>query len=144
MSAQADTNCHDIFNVVSATRTHLAKIGATCHVVPTCHNMSATFPAKGYDLGSVWSGSGSGSGSSATVRWRRQLGGGCGGGGSAAVAHSATAAGDGRGEGECDGNQRHRTRGWHSERTERGNASTSSRLVDKSAASISCIICWRT
>ena len=46
MSAQADTNCHDIFNVVSATRTHLAKIGATCHVVPTCHDMSATFPAK--------------------------------------------------------------------------------------------------
>ena len=46
MSAQADTNCHDIFNFVSATRTHLAKIGATCHVVPTCRDMSATFPAK--------------------------------------------------------------------------------------------------
>jgi len=46
MLAQADTNCHDIFNVVSATRTHLAKIGATCHVVPTCRDMSATFPAK--------------------------------------------------------------------------------------------------
>ena len=46
MSAQADTNCHDIFNVVSVTRTHLAKIGAACHVVPTCRDMSATFPAK--------------------------------------------------------------------------------------------------
>jgi len=46
MSAQADTNCHNIFNAVSTTRTHLAKIGATCHVVPTCHDMSATFPAK--------------------------------------------------------------------------------------------------
>ena len=46
MSAQADTNCHDIFNVVSATRTHLAKIGATYYVVPTCHGMSATFPPK--------------------------------------------------------------------------------------------------
>ncbi len=33
MSAQADTNCHDIFNFVSATRTHLAKIGATHCVV---------------------------------------------------------------------------------------------------------------
>ena len=33
MSAQADTNCHDIFNFVSATRTHLAKIGATRCVV---------------------------------------------------------------------------------------------------------------
>ena len=30
MSAKADTNCHDIFNFVSATRTHWAKIGATC------------------------------------------------------------------------------------------------------------------
>ncbi len=48
MSAQADTNCHDIFNVVLATRTHLAKIGATCHVMPTCCDMSATFPAKAY------------------------------------------------------------------------------------------------
>ena len=28
MSAQADTNCHDILNFVSATRTHLAKIGS--------------------------------------------------------------------------------------------------------------------
>ena len=46
MSAQADTNCHDIFNIVLATRTHLAKIGAKCHVVPTCRDMSATFPAK--------------------------------------------------------------------------------------------------
>jgi len=46
MSAQADTNCQNIFNVVSATRTHLAKIGATCHVVPTCRDMAATFPAK--------------------------------------------------------------------------------------------------
>ena len=46
MSAQADTNCHDIFNFVSATLTHLAKIGATCHVLPTCRDMSATFPAK--------------------------------------------------------------------------------------------------
>jgi len=46
MSAQADTNCHDIFNAVSATRTHLAKIGATYHVVPTCHDMLATFPPK--------------------------------------------------------------------------------------------------
>ncbi len=46
MSAQADTNCHDIEKIVSATRTHLAKIGATYHVVPTCHDpdMSATFP----------------------------------------------------------------------------------------------------
>jgi hypothetical protein len=33
MSAQADTNCHDIFNFMSATRTHLAKIGATHCVV---------------------------------------------------------------------------------------------------------------
>jgi hypothetical protein len=33
MSAKADTNCHDIFNIVSATRTHLAKIGATRCVV---------------------------------------------------------------------------------------------------------------
>ena len=39
MSAQADTNCHDIFNIVSATRTHLAKIGAKWHVVPTCRDM---------------------------------------------------------------------------------------------------------
>ena len=46
MSAQANTNCHDIFNVVLATRTHMAKIGATCHVVQTCHDMLATFPAK--------------------------------------------------------------------------------------------------
>jgi len=36
-----------IFNVVSVTRTHLVKIGAICHVVPTCHDMSAKFPAKG-------------------------------------------------------------------------------------------------
>jgi len=43
MSARADTNCHDIFNFVSATRTHLAKIGATRCVVA---DMSATFPAK--------------------------------------------------------------------------------------------------
>ncbi len=35
-----------IFNVVSATQTHLAKIGATRHVVPTCQDMLATFPAK--------------------------------------------------------------------------------------------------
>jgi len=48
MSAQANTTCHDIFNVVSETWAHLAKIGATCHVVPTCHDMSATFPAKTY------------------------------------------------------------------------------------------------
>jgi hypothetical protein len=33
MSAQADTNCHDIEKIVSATRTHLAKIGATQCVV---------------------------------------------------------------------------------------------------------------
>jgi hypothetical protein len=33
MSARADTNCHDISNFVSATRTHLAKIGATRCVV---------------------------------------------------------------------------------------------------------------
>ena len=33
MSARADTNCHDILNFVSATRTHLAKIGATRCVV---------------------------------------------------------------------------------------------------------------
>ena len=46
MLAQADTNCHNIFIVMSATQTHLAKIGATCHVVPTCRDMSATFPAK--------------------------------------------------------------------------------------------------
>ena len=46
MSAQAGTNCHDIFNIVAATRTHLAKIGAKCHVVPTCRDMSATFRAK--------------------------------------------------------------------------------------------------
>jgi hypothetical protein len=46
MSAQDDTNCHDIFNIVSATRTHLAKIGAKCHVMPTCCDMSETFPAK--------------------------------------------------------------------------------------------------
>jgi hypothetical protein len=46
MSAEADTNCHDIFNIVSATRTHLAKIGVKCHVVPTCRDMSATFPDK--------------------------------------------------------------------------------------------------
>jgi hypothetical protein len=46
MSAQADTNCHDIFNFVSATRTLLAKIGATRRVLPTCRDMSATFPAK--------------------------------------------------------------------------------------------------
>ena len=46
MSAQADTNCHNIFNVVSLTWTHLSKIGAACHVVPTCCDMSATFPAK--------------------------------------------------------------------------------------------------
>jgi len=46
MTAQADTNCHDIGKIVSATWTHLAKIGATYHVVPTCHDMSATFPPK--------------------------------------------------------------------------------------------------
>jgi hypothetical protein len=46
MLAQADTNCHDIKKIVSATRTHLAKIGATYHAVPTCHDMSATFPPK--------------------------------------------------------------------------------------------------
>jgi hypothetical protein len=46
MLAQADTNCHDIFNFESATRTHLAKIGTTRCVVPTCRNMSATFPPK--------------------------------------------------------------------------------------------------
>ena len=46
MLAQADTNCHDIEKIVSATWTHLAKIGATYHVVPTCHDMSATFPPK--------------------------------------------------------------------------------------------------
>jgi len=57
MSAQADTNCHDIFNVVSATRTHLAKIGATCHVVSTCHDMSATFPAKQHGLEAMMEGS---------------------------------------------------------------------------------------
>ena len=53
-----------------------------------------------------------------------------------------TGAGDGRGEGEGegDGDRRRRTRGWHNERTERGNATTSSRLVDEFAASISCII----
>jgi hypothetical protein len=33
MSAQADTNCHDIEKKMSATRTHLAKIGATRRVV---------------------------------------------------------------------------------------------------------------
>jgi nicotinamidase-related amidase len=43
MSARADTNCHNIFNFVSATRTHLAKIGATRRVLA---DMSATFPAK--------------------------------------------------------------------------------------------------
>ena len=46
MSAQADTNCHDIFNVVSATRTHLAKVGVTFHVLPTCRDMSVKFSAK--------------------------------------------------------------------------------------------------
>jgi hypothetical protein len=50
MSAQADTNCHDIFNIVSVTRTHLAKIGVKCHVVPTCRDMLATFPAKVQNL----------------------------------------------------------------------------------------------
>jgi hypothetical protein len=50
MSAQADTNCHNIFNVVSATQTQLAKIGATCHAVPTCRDMLATFPAKAIAL----------------------------------------------------------------------------------------------
>ena len=46
MSARADTNCHDIFNFVSATRTHWPKLEQ--HVVswPTCCDMSATFPAK--------------------------------------------------------------------------------------------------
>jgi len=33
MSARADTNCHDIEKIVSATRIHLAKIGATRCVV---------------------------------------------------------------------------------------------------------------
>ena len=33
MSALANTNCHDIEKIVSATRTHLAKIGATQCVV---------------------------------------------------------------------------------------------------------------
>ena len=46
MLARADTNCHDIFNFVSATWTHLAKIGAARRVVPTCPDMLATFPAK--------------------------------------------------------------------------------------------------
>ena len=33
MSAKANTNCHNILNFVSATRTHWAKIGATRCVV---------------------------------------------------------------------------------------------------------------
>jgi hypothetical protein len=52
MSARADTNCHAIFNFVSATGTHLAKIGATRRVVPTCRDMSATFPANITHFGS--------------------------------------------------------------------------------------------
>ncbi len=58
MSAQADTNSHAIFNVMSTTRTHLVKIGATCHVMPTCHDMSATFPAKQHGLEAMMEGSG--------------------------------------------------------------------------------------
>ncbi len=58
--------------------------------------------------------------------WRRWLlGGGCGGGGIAAAVHSATAAGDGQGKGEVDVDRGHRTRGWHNERTERGNLTNS-------------------
>ncbi len=55
----------------------------------------------------------------------RQQRGGCGGGDSAAAVQSAMAAGDRRDGGEGDGNQWRRTRGWHNERRERGNATTS-------------------
>jgi hypothetical protein len=46
MSALADTNCHDIEKIVSATRTHLAKIGATRRVIGDMSRHVATFPAK--------------------------------------------------------------------------------------------------
>ena len=36
MSAQADTKVADIIKYVSARHAHLAKIGVSCRVVPTC------------------------------------------------------------------------------------------------------------
>jgi hypothetical protein len=98
--------------------------------------------------GSSGSGSGSGSGrggggSLVAARRRQQRGSGAQRNGSAAAAHSATAAawwqqlggcgsngsaaaaGNGWGNDESNGDQQHRTRGWHNERTERGNATTS-------------------
>jgi hypothetical protein len=62
---------------------------------------------------------------SATAAARGQQHGGCGSGSSAAAVHSVTAAGDEWGNSEGDGNRRHRTRGWHNERMERGNVTTS-------------------
>ena len=50
------------------------------------------------------------------------------------AAHSATVAGDGRGEGEGDVDRRRRTRGWHNERTERGNATTSWARLQRDSA----------
>jgi hypothetical protein len=50
MSAQADTNCHDIFNFVSATRTHLAKIGATRHVVADMSRHVGDISTQGFRL----------------------------------------------------------------------------------------------
>jgi predicted Zn-ribbon and HTH transcriptional regulator len=40
MLARADTNCHNIFNFVSATQTHLAKVEATHRVVADIVRMS--------------------------------------------------------------------------------------------------------
>ena len=67
------------------------------------------------------------SGVAAVVAEARQ----CNGGNSlaaavaAVAAHSATAAGDGQGNGKGNGCHLRRTRGWHNERTERSNATTS-------------------
>jgi hypothetical protein len=61
----------------------------------------------------------------------------CGGGGSSSGG-SATAAGNVRGDGEGDGDQRRRTRGWHNERTERGNVTTNWARVTSMIQFLSC------
>ena len=54
MSAKADTNCHDIFNIVLATRTHLAKIGATrCVVADMSRHVGDIYTKAGNDTASI-------------------------------------------------------------------------------------------
>ncbi len=59
----------------------------------------------------------------AVARWQQR--GGCGSGGSTAAAHIAMLAGNGWGDAEGNGDRGRRTRGWHNERTEIGNVTTS-------------------